>query len=57
MDVSHWRELYRAALLEFDLDQLGERVEAVEEAIRVRYSLNGGVLNEERVALRDGMSA
>jgi hypothetical protein len=57
VDVSHWRELYRAALLEFDLDQLGERVEAVEEAIRVRYSLNGGVLNEERVALRDGMSA
>lgn len=30
---NHWRELYRAALLELDLDKLGERVSVAEEAI------------------------
>jgi hypothetical protein len=54
---SHWRELYRAALLELDLDKLGERVQAAEEAISVRSSLNGGVLNDERVTLQDAMAA
>jgi hypothetical protein len=56
-DGSHWRELYRAALLELDLDKLGERVKAAEEAISARSSLNGGILNDERIALQDAMSA
>jgi len=54
---SHWRELYRAALLELDLDKLGERVKAAEDAISARSSLNRGVPNDERIALRDAMSA
>jgi len=56
-DGSHWRELYRAALLELNLDKLGERVNAAEEAIHARASLNAGVLNDERVALRDATAA
>jgi hypothetical protein len=57
LDGSHWRELYRAALLELDLEKLGERVEAAEEAIRARTSLNGGVLSDERIAIQDATSA
>jgi hypothetical protein len=57
MHGSHWRELYRAALLELDPDRLSERVKAAEEAIRARASLNGGILKEERVALQDATSA
>jgi hypothetical protein len=57
LDGTHWRELYRAALLELDLDKLCERVNAAQEAIRARVSLNGGVLNDERIALQDATSA
>jgi hypothetical protein len=57
VDGSHWRELYRAALLELDLDKLGERVNTAEEAIRARASLNGGILNDERIAIQDAISA
>ena len=57
MDGSHWRVLYRAALLELNLEKLGERVTAAEEAIRARASLNGGILNDERIAIRDALSA
>ena len=57
MDGGHWRELYRAALLELDLDKLGERVNTAEEAIRARASLNGGILNDERIAIQDAISA
>lgn len=56
-DGSHWRELYRAALLELNLDKLGDRVNAAEEAIHARASLNASVLNDERIALRDAMAA
>jgi hypothetical protein len=34
VDGSHWLELYRAALLELDMDKLAERVNATEDAIR-----------------------
>lgn len=51
LDGSHWRELYRAALLELDLEKLRERVEAAEEAIRARSSRNGGMLSDERTAI------
>ncbi len=57
LDGSYWRELYRAALLELDLEKLGERVEAAEEAIRARTSLNGGMLSDERTAIQDATSA
>jgi hypothetical protein len=57
VDGSHWRELYRAALLELDLDKLGERVNTAEDAIRARASLNGGILNDERIAIQDAISA
>ncbi len=57
VDGSQWRELYRAALLELDLDKLQERVKAAEEAIRARASLNGGILNDERIAILDATSA
>ena len=56
-DSGHWRELYRAALFELDLEKLGERVKAAEEAIRARASLNGGILSDERIAIQDAMSA
>jgi hypothetical protein len=56
-DGSNWRELYRAALLELDLEKLAERVEAAEMAIRARSSLNGSVLSDERIALQDAASA
>jgi hypothetical protein len=56
-DGSHWRELYRAALLELDLDKLGERVKVAEEAIRARASLNGGIVNDERIAIQDALAA
>jgi hypothetical protein len=57
VDGSQWRELYQAALLEADLDKLGERVNAAEAAIRARASLNAGILNDERVALQNAISA
>jgi hypothetical protein len=56
-DSSHWRELCRAALLELDLEKLAERVEAAEEAIRARASLNGGISSDERIAIQYAMSA
>jgi hypothetical protein len=52
-----WRELYRAALFELDLGKLGERVKAAEEAIHARGSLNGDILSDERIAIRDATSA
>jgi hypothetical protein len=57
LDGSRWRELYRAALLELDLEKLAERVEAAEQAIRARASLNGGISTEERIAIQDASSA
>jgi len=54
---NHWRELYRAALFELDLDKLGERVKAAEEAIRARASLNSDILSDERIAIQDATSA
>jgi hypothetical protein len=57
VDGSHWPELYRAALLELDLDKLDERVHAAEEAIHARGSLNSGGLNDECIAMHDAMSA
>jgi hypothetical protein len=57
LDGSQWRELYRVALLELDLDKLGERVKAAEEAIRARALLDSSILNDERIAIQDALSA
>jgi hypothetical protein len=57
LDGGHWRELYRAALLELDLGKLGARVEAAEQAIRARASLNGDIPSDERIAIQDATSA
>jgi hypothetical protein len=57
LDGSHWRELYRAALLELDLEKLAERVEVAEQAIRARALLNGGISSDERIAIQDATSA
>ena len=57
MDSNDWRELYRAALLELDLDKLGERVKTADEAIRARASLDGDVPSDERIAIQNAMAA
>jgi hypothetical protein len=57
LDGSDWRELYRAALLELDLEELAERVDAAEQAICARASLNGGIASDERIAIQDATSA
>jgi DNA/RNA-binding domain of Phe-tRNA-synthetase-like protein len=57
MDANHWQDLYRAALLELDLNKLRERVKAADEAIRVRVSLDGEIPSDERIALHDAMNA
>ena len=54
---SDWRELYRAAIRERDLDKLGERVRAAEEAIRARVSLDGQIQSDERIAIQDALNA
>jgi len=57
MDANHWRALYRAALLELDLNKLRERVKAADEAIRVRVSREGEIPSDELIALHDAMNA
>jgi hypothetical protein len=57
VDSNNWRELYRAALLELDLDKLGERVKTADEAIRARASLDGDVSSDERIAIQNAMAA
>ncbi len=57
MSEIYWRELYKAAVLEVDPEKLEARVQAVEEAIRLRSSLNGQVSSEERAAMQDALNA
>jgi hypothetical protein len=57
MVQNHWRDLYRAAVLELDLHQLPSRVKAAEDAIRARTSNHGEISREERIAIEDAMSA
>jgi hypothetical protein len=57
MVQNHWRDLYRAAVLELDLQQLPSRVKAAEDAIRARAADNGEISREERIAIEDAMSA
>ncbi len=57
MVQSHWRDLYRAAVLEADLQQLQYRVKAAEDAIRARAADDGTISREERIAIEDAISA
>jgi len=57
LNGDNWQELYLTALLELDLEKLGERVEAAEEAIRSRSSLDGDIPNNERIAIQDAVNA
>ena len=57
MIENYWWQLYRAAVLEIDRNNLRDRVAAAEDAIRVRASLVGQVSSEERIAIQDAMPA
>jgi len=51
-----WQDLYNAALLEFDLDKLPERVEATCQAIHQHRVQKGHTLSaEERKELDDAL--
>jgi hypothetical protein len=52
-----WWEPYKFAVLELDRNKLRDRVNAAEQAIRERASLNGQLSREERTAIEDAMSA
>jgi len=52
-----WWEPYKFAVLETNRNKLRDRVNAAEQAIRERASLNGQVSSEERIAIQDAMSA
>ena len=52
-----WWEPYKFAVLETDSKKLKDRVIAAEQAIRARASLDGQVSGDERLAIRDAMSA
>jgi hypothetical protein len=57
MVENNWRALYRAAVLEIDPVKLELRVEAVEDAIRERQSLDGQVSHGERAEMKDAMDS
>jgi hypothetical protein len=54
---NNWRQLYRAAILEVNTDKLKERVKTAEEAILYRVSFDADITGDERIALRDAVSA
>jgi hypothetical protein len=59
MDLS-WQELYRAALLEVQPEQLRRRIDAAEKAIYERSEelrQPGNQVNEERAAMADALRA
>jgi hypothetical protein len=56
MPDSMWHELYNAALVEFDLAKLPERVEAARQAIHQHRAQKGHTLTaEERKELDDAL--
>jgi len=57
MFQNDWRALYKAAVLETDPIKLELRVKAVEDAIRVRQSLDGQVSSEERADMREALDS
>jgi hypothetical protein len=57
MIENNWWQRYRAAVFEVNRNKLLDRVEAAEDAIRVRASLGGEVSNEEQISIQDAMAA
>ncbi len=57
MVENNWHALYKAAVLEIDPVKLELRVNAVEDAIRARQSLDGQVSSEERAAMKDALDS
>jgi hypothetical protein len=57
MVENNWHALYKAAVLETDPVKLEFRVEAVEDAIRARQSLDGQVSSQERAAMKDALDS
>jgi hypothetical protein len=56
--LSHWKELYIAAILEVDSEQIQSRIHAAKMAICDRVEeLNGGGSTAERVALNRALKA
>jgi hypothetical protein len=56
MVEGQWRDLYRAAILEFDPKQLQARVKAAEDAIHVRAACEARVSRDERREMNDALS-
>ncbi len=56
MVESQWRELFKAAILELDPEQLQLRVKAAEDAINARASSGVRVSRGERRAMDDALS-
>ena len=57
MVENHWRELYRAAVLELDRNKRQARMKEAEDAIRARASADFDVSGGERTAIQDAMDA
>jgi hypothetical protein len=53
---SHWRVLFKAAILELDPEQLQARVKAAEEAISARASSDVPVSRDERRSMDEALS-
>jgi membrane peptidoglycan carboxypeptidase len=54
---TNWRELYEAALLEYNPTKLDQRVEAAHKAIHRRLTQNDYISPEERQKIDDALSA
>jgi DNA/RNA-binding domain of Phe-tRNA-synthetase-like protein len=54
---NNWRQLYRSAILEINIDKLGKRVKTAEEAILYRVLLDSDIPRDERVVLKDAVNA
>jgi hypothetical protein len=55
MVESHWRALYKAAILELDPNQVQSRVKAAEDAIHARASSNSRIARDEQKAMDDAL--
>ena len=57
MSKNGWQELYKAAVLELDPEQLRARAEAAEGAISSRASLGTQISRDERRSMDDALTA
>jgi hypothetical protein len=53
---SQWRDLFKAAILELDPEQLQVRVRAAEDAINARASSGSQISRTERKAMEDALA-